>query len=199
MEFEFTKDGIIFEKVFNDLDDFVFGFMEILDSGNIGYVIVSGYVSILFGRSRSSEDVDMIIQDLGLEGFKKLWDKLLETYECHNTEDPIEAYNEYLKTGHAIRFSLKNNFIPNMEVKHPKTSLDEWVLENRKKTVVNGKTVYISPLELQIPYKLFLGSGKDIEDARHLHTLFKDKLEKDILEDFTKKLGVGEASRKYLK
>ena len=31
----------------------------------------------------------------------------------------------------------------------------------------------------QIAYKLFLGSYKDIEDARHLYKLFKDKLNKE--------------------
>lgn len=37
-----------------------------------------------------------------------------------------------------------------------------------KKVIINKKTLFISALELEIPYKLFLGSSKDIEDALHL-------------------------------
>ena len=37
---------------------------------------------------------------------------------------------------------------------------------------------------LQIPYKLFLGSEKDIEDARFLFKLFEDKLNIGLLKMF---------------
>lgn len=35
------------------------------------YVLISGYVSILFGRNRSSEDIDMIVEKLDYEKFKE--------------------------------------------------------------------------------------------------------------------------------
>lgn len=38
-----------------------------------------------------------------------------------------------------------------------------------------------SELELQIAFKLYLGSGKDFEDARHLYNIFKDHLDIDLL------------------
>ena len=44
--------------------------------------------------------------------------------------------------------------------------------------MLNGVTLYISPLEIQIPFKLYLGSEKDIEDAilkiRRQHASHKD-------------------------
>jgi hypothetical protein len=60
MEIEFKEDKIIFNRELSLLDSFVLSFTEHLASNNIKYVIVSGYVAILFGRSRISEDVDIL-------------------------------------------------------------------------------------------------------------------------------------------
>lgn len=71
-------------------------------------------------------------------------------------------------------------------------------MENKKKVLLNKKLLYISPLELQISFKLFLGSEKDIEDAKHLYELFEDKLDKEILAEFNKKLKIEGVFEKYL-
>ncbi|MDD2473149.1 MULTISPECIES: hypothetical protein [unclassified Methanoculleus] len=42
----------------------------------------------------------------------------------------------------------------------------------------------ISPIELQIPYKLYPGSDKDIEDAVYLRVLFREMLDTDQLRSF---------------
>ena len=110
-----------------------------------------------------------------------------------------EAFKDYLSTKHSIRFSRKNEFIPNMEVKFPKIELEDWVLENRKEVLLNKNKLYISPIELQISFKLFLNSEKDIEDAKHLYELFKEDLDKNLLDDFNRKLKVVEYFNKYLK
>jgi hypothetical protein len=56
MEIEFKDDQIIFDRELSLLDSFVLSFTEHLQTNNIKYVIISGYVAILFGRSRMSED-----------------------------------------------------------------------------------------------------------------------------------------------
>lgn len=43
--------------------------MANLVKNNIKYVIVSGYVAILFGRSRISEDVDLLVEHISFEKF----------------------------------------------------------------------------------------------------------------------------------
>ena len=40
---------------------------------------------------------------------------------------------------------------------------------------------FVSPIELQIPYRLYLGSDKDIEDAVYLWMLFWETLDGDLL------------------
>ncbi len=48
----------------------------------------------------------------------------------------------------------------------------------------------IGSLELQLAYKLYLGSEKDYEDAAHLYTIFKDDIDKVKLSMFIKKLHI---------
>jgi len=65
------------------------------------------------------------------------------------------------------------------------------VLENHWKTILNKEhTINISPLELQIAYKLYLASDKDISDAVFLYTLFKKALNREELNKWAEKLGV---------
>jgi len=198
MDIEFN-DKIRFKKEFNSLDNFVLDFISILDELKIRYVLISGYVSILFGRSRSSEDIDIIIERLDLQKFKELWNKLSESFECINAGNAEQAYNEYLLTHHAIRFAKIKKFIPNMEVKFPKIELESWALSNKKEVTVNNKILFISPIELQISFKLYLGSEKDIEDAKYLYELFKEKLDLELLYEFNRKLKIVEVFNKYLR
>ena len=185
------KEGRIrLNKVLNALDEFVIGFVSVLDRNRIEYVLVSGYVPILFGRSRSSEDVDIIIERLDYGRFQNVWDAILKRFECVNVTKAEDAYHNYLLTGHSVRFSKAGSFIPNMEVKFPKNGLDEWTLSEKRLVSVNGKNLSISPLELQIPYKLFLGSEKDIEDAKYLYGLFKGRLDKHLMDTFVSRMGV---------
>jgi predicted nucleotidyltransferase len=67
MEIEFKEDKIIFDRELSLLDRFVLSFVEHLQTNNINYVIISGYVAILFGRSRMSEDVDIFIENISFE------------------------------------------------------------------------------------------------------------------------------------
>jgi hypothetical protein len=170
-----------------------------LNKLNVKYVVVSGYVSILFGRNRSSEDIDIIIEKLTLPKFGMLWNELNKEFECINAENKDSAYKDYLLTHHAIRFSRKGEFIPNMEIKFPKIDLDDWTIANRKEVSLNKHQIFISPLELQIPFKLFLGSEKDIEDAKYLYKLFKDNLNLPLLIDFNRKLKIEQSFNKYLR
>ncbi len=190
MEIEFKDDKILFSRELSILDRFVLDFTENLASNNIKYVIISGYVAILFGRSRMSEDVDILIEHIPFEKFLKFWSKIDKNYECLNTSNSFDAYNDYLENHLAIRLANKGTFIPNIELKFIKNDLDLYSLEHRKQVKLAEGSLYISPLELQIPYKLFLGSEKDIEDARFLFRLFKENLDIRMLKMLLTKLKI---------
>ena len=190
------KKEIISKRELNDLDKFALEFTDIIKK-YADYVIVSGYVSILLGRSRATEDIDLLIPSIKLVNFILLWDDLKKSgFECINTSNPQKAFN--MLEEHAIRF-FKGVPIPNIELKIIKNDLDKYSYENKIKVILGEKILFISPLELQIAYKLFLAaegpeaelqSDKDIEDAKHLYTIFKEEINKEELLYFSKKLNV---------
>jgi len=123
--------------------------------------------------------------------FNKLWKKLKENrFWCINTSNPDEAFEMLSKN--AIRFAKNKNPIPNIEFKFIKNELDNFSYKNKIKVLIGTNIFFISPLELQIAYKLFLGSSKDIEDARHIYGLFKEKINKEELTYSLNKLNVSE-------
>lgn len=199
MEYDVEKKQLILNKELNNLDKFVIDFINCLDN----YVIVSGYVSILLGRSRATEDVDLLIPEMNFKEFNELWEKLnKEGFECINTPIPENAFNMIKE--HAIRFSKKNVPVPNIEFKVMKTDLDKYSFENKLKVIINNNIFLISPLELQIAYKLFLAADgtdeelipdKDIEDAKHLYKLFEEKINKEELLLFVNKLNIKKRMR----
>ena len=138
MDFKYSKKKIeIKNKAINKLDKFVLDFISFLNKHKIKYVIVSGYVSILFGRNRTSEDVDIIVEKLDFKQFSKLWVDIYEKLECLNTSKVKDAYEEYLSKNVSLRFSKKDSFIPNIEFKFPKLEIDSWTLNERIKVLLN--------------------------------------------------------------
>lgn len=197
MEYNPDKREIKINRKLNELDKFVLDFIEILGKYS-KYVIVSGYVSIVLGRSRATEDVDLLVPKMNLADFNKLFEDLLSKgFECANTMKVTEAYN--MLDDHAIRFFKKGKPTPNMEFKVIKNDLDRYSFDNRIKASIHNELLFISPLEMQIAFKLFLAadgsddelsSDKDIEDARHIYKLFEEKLNKEEMLSIIDKLNV---------
>ncbi len=189
MEMEFKDDTIILDgKVINNLDKFVLGFVKTLEKYT-DYVIVSGYPAIFFGRTRATEDVDIIIKRGKIREF--LEEITSQGYWILNTSSIKEAL-EILNDKTPIRIAKEGKIIPNFELKYSWDEPDHYSLENRIKVKFNGNKIFFSPIEIQIAYKLKLGSKgneKDIEDAIHLFSLFKDTINtpklKDLIEDFS--------------
>jgi len=173
------------------LDKFALEFTKILKKYS-KYVIVSGYVSILLGRARVSEDIDLIIPKMDTAKFLKLFDDLSKSnFYCLNAEDKEEVYS-YLNDSFAVRFAKKNTVIPNVELKFSKNKIDDISLSETITVKINNKEIVISSLELQIAFKeKVLKSPKDIEDARHVRNVAEGHINKskireyeDMLDDF---------------
>ncbi len=202
MKLRFPKNKIEFRKELSDLDKFVVEFTSILNRLGINYVIVSGYVAILFGRNRTSEDIDIIMEKLDLKRFNVLFSEVGKKFECITTHNPKEAYHEYLSNHTSIRFSRIGEYIPNIEIKFANdelNQLDSLSLNENIKVKVNGHEMAISPIELQIAFKFFLGSEKDIEDAVYLYEIFRDKIDSKLLLAFGRKLNILNLIKKHIK
>src|SRR3990172_11157548 len=182
MEIEFSKNTITFKKKLSDLDNFVIDFVKVLNTSRIRHVIVSGYISILFGRPRITEDIDILIENVDFNKFNNLISSLRKNgFAIMNTSNTRKLYFDFLMKNTAIRI-YKGNIFPNAEVKFVKSKLDKEILNNSLRVIMNNKELLISPLEQQIAYKLYLGSRKDIQDARFIFDIFKDQLDiKEIL------------------
>jgi predicted nucleotidyltransferase len=47
-------------------------------------VVTSGYVAILFGRARATEDIDILVKDVDEEKFKEFWKEVTKHFWCLN-------------------------------------------------------------------------------------------------------------------
>ncbi len=183
------KDIYLKNKVISKLDSFVIDFINILNKYT-DYVVVSGYVSILFGRSRGTEDIDVLIKKIDMETFLKLHKELTgKNYWFLNAENPVELYG-MLEEKLAIRITVKGTVIPNIEVKFIKSGLDTISLNEHNVVKINRDSINISPIELQIAFKLYLGSDKDIEDTIYLYGIFTKHLNRVKLKQYMNTLNV---------
>lgn len=199
MELEFGDGTITLDKELNQLDELALMFSRSLVECDIAHVFLSGYVSILFGRSRSSEDIDVVTEPLDAQGFEELWNRLLKDMDCIITDDPHSAFEDYLLKDTAIRFAMKDEFVPNVDIKFATDELQVQAIKEHLTVVLNGEPLMISPLEQQVAYKLYLGSEKDIEDARFIFKLFSDRLDEDELTGLIRVLELDlTVSKKYL-
>ena len=180
---------LVGDKYLTLLDQFVLDFIRVLEP-KTPYVIVSGYVAILFGRSRGTEDIDILISRLAKDTFGELHTALSEGgYEFLNAEDADGLYDMLLNRM-GIRIAKKGQFIPNIELKFLKVDIDRSILRDRVEVNLPGARVYISPIDIQIAYKMYLGSQKDIEDALYLWEIFKDDLNHEDVKKWMKTFGV---------
>lgn len=177
MIYDKEKREIILNRKLSNLDKFVLNFVNILKK-HADYVIISRYISILLGRTRATEDVDVFIEKISEDRFLKFYLDLEEAgFWCLNAEKADGIFN-YLQEGYAVRFAKKGKASPNFEVKFPKSEIDTGTFKDFIIVKLRQGELKISSLERQIVFKkYFLESGKDIEDALHIEKLFEKELD----------------------
>ena len=200
MHINCSKSGItINQKEITILDKLVIKFIGAM--GKVDYVIVSGYIAIFFGRIRGTEDIDILLNKMGIKQVKELHTRLLKSgFEpVNNIENHKEAY-ELLSEGSSLRYAEKGTWAPNFELKFAKRPLEKLTLKSKMKVTLNGKySMYMSPIELQVAFKLWLGSDKDYEDARYIYNIFVGYIDIRKLNGFISELNIKkEAVRKVL-
>jgi hypothetical protein len=179
--YKFEKGTLIFDKELTELDFFVKRFLDILKKHS-DYLIVSGFVSISTGRTRATEDVDILIPAMKKEAFEELFDDLIKNkFWCYQGNSASEAW-DYAKDLHNIRFAEEGKMFPNMEVVfiNEKKKAKYYEFTHPNKIRIKDFEFKIPPLEFEILYKeIILAGKKDKEDAFHLRTLFKDILNEE--------------------
>lgn len=194
---ELRNETLTVERKPNQLDKLAVEFSQILDRFDIAHVFIAGYVSILAGRARSTEDIDVLIERIDTETVDELAATLDED-GFWGPAMPLTSMYEMLDNGDNIWVAPENQVTPHLEIKFTRDEFDRASLENALTARIGGEAIPIGPLELQIAYKLHLGAPKDIEDAVHLYTLFEESLSVSRLEAWVTRLDV-EAEYERLK
>ncbi len=153
----------------DEVDRLALDFSSALTKSRVRYAIVSGYVAILLGRNRLSEDIDLFTEALPLARFRALHTSLTRTFECVTPGTAAQLFGDYLSAGDestSIRYARPGSFAPNVELKFARKPAHFYSLGRRVPVNVNGQRVYIGAIEMDIAYKVKMGTDKDLADAR---------------------------------
>lgn len=192
---ELRNETLFVERDPNRLDELAIGFSAILDQLDIEHVYIAGYVSILAGRARSTEDIDVLTEPFGEATADELAETLVDA-GYWGPAMPLSSTYEMLDNGDNIWVAPQDQITPHLEVKFVRDEFDRASLDNAITARIGEEMLPIGPLELQIAYKLYLGAQKDVEDAVHLYTLFEESLSVPRLEEWVARLDVeGEYER----
>jgi len=186
------RDGeLVVERPPNELDELAIAFSRTLSRLDIGHAFVAGYLAILTGRARATDDIDVLVETLSTTEVDELV-AVLESEDYWGPAMPLEEMHGNLDAGTNIWVAPEDQMTPHLEVKFPVDEFDHASLDHAIDAHVGDATIPVGPLELQIAYKLHLGAQKDFEDATHLYVLFRESLRTTHLETWVEKLEVTE-------
>ena len=157
----------------NILDKFAEDFCAIVGR-YVEYMVVSGFAAISSGRTRGTEDIDMIIGEMSREKFAEMHNDLVENnFECMQSENPEVLFEKYLIGKDSIRYTWGGKTLPEMELHFVKDVIDKYQLKRRVKMELTKLQIYFAPIEGNIAFKEeWLKGDKDFEDARHLRIVY---------------------------
>ena len=188
---------LVSKATFTPEDLVATSFAGVLERLSVRYAVVAGYVAILLGRARRSDDIDFIVTGMDEDGFLALCRGAsragftLMQGDISSEESVRRAYRAYLGEGYAVRFTYRQYMVPNIEFKLARTALQRAAVDDSYTVIVNDRyKIRVSPIELQIAYKLYLGSEKDVGDAVFLYTLFRRVIDTGELRYWCRRLRV---------
>ena len=184
--YSIENNTIIIDRELNKLDLFVKDFLDVLKRHS-DYLVVSGFVSISTGRTRGTEDVDILAKKLNKIEFALLLDDLFKNkFWCYQG-DTINEIWKYIENGNNIRFAKEEEMYPNIEF----ISIDEskpakyFEFTHPQKIRIQDFEFKIPPIEFEILYKEIILTGKkDIEDSKHLRTFFSGLIKKERFKEY---------------
>ena len=180
---EFTDKGVVIDKPPSDLDRLILEVGDVLDAVGIEYAVVSGYVAVLFGRSRATEDIYAITERFD-EGTADELAKRLREAGYWGSAMPLDDLHETLADDLPARIAEEGHRVPNVELKFASDESDRISLDNAISVRLGEETLRVGSLEFQIAYKLDMGAQKDYEDALYLHEVAEPSLNGTALERY---------------
>ena len=181
-----------------DFQNLLVKIAEILSKLNIPYAVTGGYAVSVWGRPRSTFDVDVIVQLLEPEA-KRLAEALKKISEMSYVDEEmvlraVERKGEFnfvhIESGIKVDFWVikKNDF-------------SQGQLRRRLPKKILGKMVYfISPEDLILNKLLWYKqseSSRQLEDVESILKISGSKLDKKYLARWTEKLNISSVWRRF--
>lgn len=186
---KFDNDTIVIDKPPSELDQLGIDITDILSQAGVNHTVVSGYVAVLLGRSRATEDIDIITEPFS----ETTADTLASEFEAAGywgSAMPLDQLYETLSDDLIFRIAEDGHRVPNVELKFASDEYDRASLEDTVTVKLNDVAIPVGNLELQIAYKLWMGSQRDFEDAFYLYRLTEPMLNMADLQRYADHLGV---------
>jgi hypothetical protein len=176
-----------------DLEDFIKTVIWCLEESKIKYVLVGGVAAIIYGRPRTTTDVDIVVDNVNIDDIKRL-EKVLKAHGFSLQENEIlDAVNE---RSHCSIF-LKD-YLYRIDIQGTYSPLDLRSLNNRLLMKIYDQNTYIEKAEDLIIAKLVFSSPQDYEDVHSILLRQKDNLDFIYLESVAKLENVEEQLQKIL-
>ncbi|MFX0134953.1 MAG: hypothetical protein ACFFDN_15030 [Candidatus Hodarchaeota archaeon] len=136
---------------------------KIFSSVRIKYVIVGGIAVIHYGHLRTTQDIDVIIED-----DQKKFPELLKLFKKHDFDiNNDDFYQSYKEKSHITVFDKKSYL--RLDIKVASKILDKETLKNAIKEKIFNYELFIASLEYVLIGKiLFIGKIDDIPDSELL-------------------------------
>lgn len=138
---EFRDSEVVIDKPLNDLDELLVGVGTVLDETGVQHAVVSGYVAVLFGRSRATEDIDVICDPFGRETADEVVERLRRAGYWGSAMPLDDAY-ETLADGLPVRIAEDGHRVPNVELKFASDEDDRISLRNRVTVRLGDETIH---------------------------------------------------------
>lgn len=186
--YEIDGNVIVINRDLTELDLLVRDFLSVFKEHS-DYLIVSGFVSISTGRTRGTEDIDMLVPVIDKDKFGELFNDLQKNnFWCYqgDTVDEVYSYIEHMEN---IRFARKNEMFPNIELVliNKTKKIQYFEFTHPQKIRIKDFEFKIPPIEFEILYKeIILNGKKDIADAEHLRTFFSDIIKEERFKKYRK-------------
>jgi len=175
-------------------------FLRIIESIPLEYMVTGSVASILYGKPRLTQDMDVVVvfplQQIGK--FTKLFDT--EEYYC----PPPEAIAEEIKlrdSGHLNVIDQSTGFKIDL---YPVEGdpLAQWGLKNRKKVeLIAGEEVWVAPPEYVILKKMAYykegGSQKHLDDIKGMIEVSPELIDRKTIQTWADKLDIRNIWNKF--
>ena len=186
------------------MDDILSRLEQVFNESNLKYVIVGGIALIHYGHVRTTQYIDLIIENDPSKISNLI--KLLKNYEFDVMSDQL--YKGYKEKTNVTVFD--NRSYLRLDIKFAEKESENEVLKNAKQVKILDKSLLIAPLEYVLIGKiLYIGQVEDIPDSGLLEyqdiidflTLFhvnKENLDLVFLEKKIKELGLDSTLKRLI-